>query len=90
MVGSYPDGASPYGVFDMAGNVIEWVFDFFQSGYYSLSPEENPLGPANGSSRVYRGGSFENAAEAIRVVMRGSRSEEHANVDIGFRCVIDK
>lgn len=89
-VGSYPDGASPYGVFDMAGNVIEWVFDYFQSGYYSISPEENPLGPASGSTHVYRSGSFENPVDAIRVVMRGSRSEEHANVDIGFRCVLDR
>ena len=89
MVGSYPDGASPYGVFDMAGNVHEWVFDYFQAGYYSISPEENPLGPASGSTRVYRGGAYHNIVDAIRVVMRGSRSEDFTSVDIGFRCVID-
>jgi formylglycine-generating enzyme required for sulfatase activity/predicted nucleic acid-binding Zn ribbon protein len=89
-VGSYPDGASPYGVLDMAGNVIEWVFDYFQSTYYRVSPYENPQGPASGSTRVYRGGSYHNLDAALRVVMRGSRSENHANVDIGFRCVMDE
>lgn len=89
-VGSYPAGASPYGALDMAGNVIEWVFDYFQSAYYSISPEQDPQGPASGSARVYRGGSYHNLAAALRVVTRGSRAESHANVDIGFRCVIEK
>jgi formylglycine-generating enzyme required for sulfatase activity/predicted nucleic acid-binding Zn ribbon protein len=88
-VGSYPDGASPYGVMDMAGNVIEWVRDYFQATYYQVSPYENPLGPASGSTRVYRGGAYHNPASGIRVVMRGSRSESHSNVDIGFRCVVE-
>ncbi|MCU0485610.1 MAG: SUMF1/EgtB/PvdO family nonheme iron enzyme [Anaerolineales bacterium] len=87
-VGSYPDGASPYGVYDMAGNVIEWVLDYFTSLYYSSSPYENPLGPASSTTRVYRGGAYHNPVDGIRTVMRGSRSESHANVDIGFRCVI--
>lgn len=88
-VGSFIDGASPYGVFDMAGNVIEWVFDWFQSTYYKISPVDNPRGPATGDDRVYRGGSYHNDAGAIRVVMRGGRRESHSNVDIGFRCVVD-
>ncbi len=77
-VAYYPDGASPYGVLDMAGNVIEWVFDYFQDTYYQVSPEENPLGPASGKTRVYRGGSYHNLEEALRVVMRGSRDASHA------------
>jgi formylglycine-generating enzyme required for sulfatase activity/predicted nucleic acid-binding Zn ribbon protein len=88
-VGSYPEGASPYGVLDMAGNVIEWVGDYFQAAYYQVSVYENPLGPISGSTRVYRGGAYHNPAASIRTVMRGSRSESHANVDIGFRCVLD-
>jgi eukaryotic-like serine/threonine-protein kinase len=88
-VGSYPEGASPYGVLDMAGNVIEWVRDYFQAAYYQVSVYENPLGPISGSTRVYRGGAYHNPAASIRTVMRGSRSESHANVDIGFRCVLD-
>jgi formylglycine-generating enzyme required for sulfatase activity len=87
-VGSFSDGASPYGVLDMSGNVIEWVFDYFQSAYYSVSPYENPHGPATGSTRVYRGGAYHNHAAAVRVVMRGSRREGFAGVDIGFRCAV--
>jgi formylglycine-generating enzyme required for sulfatase activity len=47
------------------------------------------LGPISGSTRVYRVGAYHNPAASIRTVMRGSRSESHANVDIGFRCVLD-
>jgi formylglycine-generating enzyme required for sulfatase activity len=88
-VGSYPDGASPYGTLDMAGNVIEWVFDYFHETYYQVSPEENPLGPASGNTRVYRGGAYHNLAEALRVVMRGSRGARQSQPDIGFRCAVD-
>ena len=55
-VGSYPAGASPYGVMDMAGNVWEWVNDWYLDGYYSSSPYSNPLGPLTGTYRVLRGG----------------------------------
>lgn len=87
--GSYPLGASPFGVLDMSGNVHEWVFDWFQATYYSVSPEENPSGPVTGTTHVYRGGAYHNQADAIRVVMRGSRAEDFTSVDIGFRCVIE-
>jgi formylglycine-generating enzyme required for sulfatase activity len=55
-VGSYPLGASPYGVFDLAGNVKEWVNDWHSSTYYSESPESNPPGPVSGFAKVLRGG----------------------------------
>jgi formylglycine-generating enzyme required for sulfatase activity len=57
-VGSYPLGASPYGALDMAGNVWEWVNDWYDSGYYSVSPYSNPQGPDSGIYRVLRGGSW--------------------------------
>jgi formylglycine-generating enzyme required for sulfatase activity len=57
-VGSYPLGASPYGALDMAGNVWEWVNDWYSSSYYSVSPYANPPGPETGSFRVVRGGSW--------------------------------
>jgi len=57
-VGSFKDGASQYGAFDMAGNVLEWVQDWYDRDYYSASPRRNPPGPASGSYRVVRGGSF--------------------------------
>lgn len=89
-VGSFPAGASPYGAYDMSGNVIEWVFDYFLANYYQSSPYENPRGPASGGTRVYRSGSYHNTEDAIRVVMRGSRKESHSGPDIGFRCVVDR
>jgi formylglycine-generating enzyme required for sulfatase activity len=57
-VGSYLAGASPYGVLDMAGNVREWVADWYNALYYKKSPQQNPLGPDTGEMRVLRGGSF--------------------------------
>ena len=57
-VGSYPNGASWVGALDMAGNVREWVNDWYDSGYYGNSPGENPPGPASGEVRVLRGGAW--------------------------------
>jgi retron-type reverse transcriptase len=57
-VGNYPDGASPYGALDMAGNVWEWVNDSWDSSYYEDSPNENPLGPKSNGTKVLRGGSW--------------------------------
>ena len=57
-VGSYPAGASPYGALDMAGNVWEWVNDWYDGSYYSVSPGSNPPGPATGTYRVLRGGGW--------------------------------
>ena len=58
--GRYPSGASPYGVMDMAGNVWEWVNDWFQYGYYRTYPADgwpsNPTGPDDGKQKVLRGG----------------------------------
>lgn len=83
-VGSYPAGASPYGVLDMSGNVYEYVADWYDPGYYAISPLENPQGPENGTQRVIRGGSWESSEEDLRVTRRFVT----APLDqVGFRCV---
>jgi Tol biopolymer transport system component len=58
-VGSYPYGASPYGAMDMIGNVWEWVADWWQGGYYEYASVNNPLGPAVGEYKVFRGGDWQ-------------------------------
>jgi len=88
-VGNYPPGASPYGALDMAGNVWEWVSDYFSEGYYQVSPFENPLGPGSGSRRVVRGGSWFNPGGGVRTVARASQRPNTALDTVGFRCVVD-
>jgi formylglycine-generating enzyme required for sulfatase activity len=76
-VGSYPLGVSPFGALDMTGNVWEWVADYYDSNYYSESPDANPSGPKNGGSdflRVIRGGSFQDDLVSLRIPNRGYES----------------
>lgn len=88
-VGSYPEGASYYGVLDMAGNVWEWVYDWFNAGYYQTSAERNPRGPASGTTRGVRGGSWYNPIEALQTTTRNFYQPTRALSFLGFRCVID-
>jgi len=69
-VGFFSAGQSPYGVYDMAGNVWEWCNDWYQSDYYSVSPSSNPAGPATGSYRVIRGGGWYIHDNPCRTVYR--------------------
>ena len=85
-VGSYPDGASPYGVLDMAGNLWEWVQDYYAADYYARSPGANPPGPGSGEYRVLRGGSWYNHAGIVRAANRGWNPAGKRNNFIGFRC----
>jgi formylglycine-generating enzyme required for sulfatase activity len=87
-VGSYPKGASPYGALDMAGNLREWVADWYEAGYYVDSPKSNPTGPANGLYKVLRGGSWFSDASAIRSSNRQKLPPDVRDVSVGFRCVI--
>ena len=85
-VGSYPDGASEYNVFDMAGNVWEWVNDRYSSTYYRISPYRNPSGPTSGSGRVMRGGSWGSTWINLRASGRNYEGQGYSNEYIGFRC----
>ncbi len=83
-VGSYESGKSPYGLYDMAGNVWEWVNDWYDSGYYQTSRSSNPSGPVSGDYRVLRGGSWLN--DVVRSANRGDNVPDYIDDDIGFRC----
>jgi serine/threonine-protein kinase len=88
--GSYPRGASPYGVMDMAGNVAEWVWDWYQDNYYEISPAENPLGPDTPVfdivARVLRGGSYDSQGAELTATFRVPMGPETTGHAIGFRC----
>jgi len=86
-VGSYPAGASPYGVMDMAGNVQEWVSDWYLDLFYITSPASNPTGPDTGFMRSLRGGSWNDFANRIRVAFRGADYDPtNPYFSFGFRC----
>lgn len=87
-VGMFPGGASPYGVLDTAGNVWEWVFDWFQPGY-SGADLVDPRGPASAKTRVIRGGSWINPHYGLRVVQREGVRPDQSLDTLGFRCVVD-
>jgi len=85
-VGSYSEGVSPYGTYDMTGNVDEWVADWYDSEYYTRSPSRNPPGPASGEWRVMRGGSWYSGQFFLRASARGASIPDRWNFSIGFRC----
>ncbi len=88
-VGSFPGGASPYGVLDMAGNVWQWCADYYGDTYYQSSPKQNPTGPASGIYRVFRGGSWDNTnGEYFRCALRNGHTPSARDDNFGFRCVV--
>ncbi len=87
-VGNYLAGASPYGALDMAGNVEEWVADWYAPDYYAQSPSRSPLGPASGLFRGVRGGSFNSSRGDVRTTRRGRALPDTAFENVGFRILI--
>jgi formylglycine-generating enzyme required for sulfatase activity len=85
-VGSLEDGKSPYGVYDMAGNVWEWTADWYEKGYYLVSPDRNPKGPEHGEEKVVRGGDWFLTPGRLRATNRDGLSVMGRNLRGGFRC----
>ena len=83
-VGSYPAGASWCGALDLAGNVREWVADWF--GRYASADQVNPAGPVDGESRIPRGGSWLDTTDDVRSANRGENSPDYTRHKVGFRC----
>jgi formylglycine-generating enzyme required for sulfatase activity len=85
-VGSFEAGKSPYGIYDMAGNAWEWVFDWYGLDYYKNSPEKNPIGPAKGEEKVVRGGSWLYVSDFLRSAHRFNAQPMNRHFGYGFRC----
>lgn len=85
-VGAHPAGSSPYGAYDMAGNVHEWVWDYYDEAYYEISPAANPRGPENNRNHVIRGGSWASPAEWATTTFRDSSHSDVGDARFGFRC----
>jgi formylglycine-generating enzyme required for sulfatase activity len=87
-VGSFPGGESWVGALDMAGNVWEWVADWYAEDFYSRSPDANPTGPTSGDARGVRGGSWLDDRGDARCASRSGGLPDGRSGSIGFRVVV--
>ncbi len=90
-VKSFPPN-NDYGLYDITGNVWEWVHDWFSPDYYAGSPTHNPKGPAEGTEKVQRGGSWlcsSNYCQGYRVAARMKTEPDSGLNNLGFRCAAD-
>ncbi len=85
-VGAFRNDRSPEGVYDMAGNAMEWTADWFDERYYALLPAQDPPGPPNGKERVIRGASWNDSVQRGRTTTRFKMDPTFRDVTIGFRC----
>ncbi len=88
-VTSYPEGQSYYEALDTAGNVFEWVADWYRATYYGEAPAENPLGPESGTKRSVRSSGFDSPFYYAELFRRYSSAPDETRPDLGFRCVIE-
>lgn len=87
-VTDYSSGSSPYGVLGMAGNVFQWINDFYDEHYYDSMPPTNPLGANGGDTHVIRGSSFESDASLLVAGTRHFGAPAYHSGDLGFRCAV--
>lgn len=85
----YDNAVSPYGVFQMVGNVAEWVADWYDKDYYKTAPDRNPKGPETGSHKVFRGGGWIDSTPTVRVSQRNGTDPKTSMNWLGFRCARD-
>lgn len=88
-VGSFENGRSPMGAYDMSGNVWEWVGDWYDTKYYADSQENNPGGPTKGENRIVRGGSWFDSGNFTATTIRFPAPPDESSNTIGFRCVLN-
>jgi len=86
---AYADGASAYGLLNMAGNAWELTLDHYATDAYASSRRNDPVGPAEGPSHVVRGGGYGSPPHALRVTARAALPTQDARADVGFRCAYD-
>ncbi|KMP11080.1 hypothetical protein UZ36_05575 [Candidatus Nitromaritima sp. SCGC AAA799-C22] len=86
-VGSYEEGKSDYGVYDLSGNVAEWVHDWHLAEFYLFSSKANPLGPDKGQYKIIRGGNWRNISQDVDMIYRNATVPSVRNKTVGFRCV---
>jgi len=87
-VGTFPADKSPYGVMDGAGNVMEWVADWYGETYYRESPGQDPPSPEHGTYRVLRGGGYTTTGADFRITSRSKMMQDFRDETIGFRCAV--
>jgi len=79
---------NPWGLYDVQGNLCEWCADWLAEDYYAQSPLDDPTGPATGSRRVYRGGSWGHPVELCRSARRSDDTPDYRSDGLGFRVAV--
>jgi formylglycine-generating enzyme required for sulfatase activity len=88
-VDKYENAVSPYGVYQMSGNVAEWTADWYDPGYYKKAPDRNPKGPDKGTQKAFRGGGWIDSTPSVRPAQRNGTDPNTKMNWLGFRCARD-